>query len=332
MAEIAPHDLTTNTSHSPYVASSSTFFASLPAFKAFDGSDTTYWLGTNGGVDWLQMDLGFGYAATLDSYQIQVNSVPEPNRAPKDFTMQGSTDGSSFTTLDTQTSQTGWTSGERRTYTLGATSAAYRFFRLNITANNGDATYTQTAELYLLGTVTATLDVGFAPHDMTSGASHSPFVATASSNNGFDPAYQAFDGIEYPVEGGQRWIGVGSGVDWLKLDCGDRYILSSYAIAVYNADPTSAPQDWTMEGSNDDSSWSTLDTVTAQTGWTYPTDARVFTCDVATSAYRYFRLNITDNNGGATDTQVGELYLYGTLSNGAPNVIGANIPGQNFAY
>jgi hypothetical protein len=118
MAELAPHDLTSVYSHATYYVTASSFFATLPPWKAFDNS-TNYWIGTGGGVDWLQLDLGIGASATLSSYTIQVNVVPEPNRAPKNFTMKGSNDGTTWTTVDTQTNQTSWTSGEIRTFTLG---------------------------------------------------------------------------------------------------------------------------------------------------------------------------------------------------------------------
>jgi hypothetical protein len=62
--------------------------------------------------------------------------------------MQGSNDGTTWSTLDTQTNQTAWAVFESRLFTVTG-SAAYRYYRLNITANNGDATYTEVAELYL---------------------------------------------------------------------------------------------------------------------------------------------------------------------------------------
>ncbi len=148
--ELAPHDLTSDTSHPPYVSSASSFFAGLPAWKAFDGL-ANYWLGTGMGVDWLKLDLGAGIQASLSSYQVTVNIIPEPLRAPKNWTFEGSNDDSAWTVVDTQTNQLAWTSGETRTYTLGSPSAAFRYYRINISANNGDPDYTQIAELHMIG-------------------------------------------------------------------------------------------------------------------------------------------------------------------------------------
>ena len=62
-----------------------------------------------------------------------------------DFTLQYSDNGSTWTTAITVTGQTAWTANESRTFT-GA-SSAHAWWRLNITANNGDATYTEVCEL-----------------------------------------------------------------------------------------------------------------------------------------------------------------------------------------
>jgi hypothetical protein len=312
MAELAPHDLTSVYSHATYYVTASSFFATLPPWKAFDNS-TNYWIGTGGGVDWLQLDLGIGASATLSSYTIQVNVVPEPNRAPKNFTMKGSNDGTTWTTVDTQTNQTSWTSGEIRTFTLGATSAAYRYFRLDITANNGDATYTQVAELHLIGTQITAQASDFAPHDLTSNSSHSPIVTSATSFFSTLDAYHAFDGN---LDGSHRWLGQGSGVDSLTINfgSGNTFTLLGYWIALNTSisEPNRAPKNWTIEGSNNGSSWTTIDTVTNETAWTSAeSDVRSYTCDDITTAYQYFRLNITANNGDATYTQVAEMYLYG---------------------
>jgi hypothetical protein len=176
--EIGPHDLTTNNSHPPFVVSaSSDNFGSLPAFHAFDGTNT-YWLGTNGGIDWLQIDLGA--AQTLYSYSIKVNTIPEPARAPKNWTMQGSADGAAWNIVDTQTNQSAWTSGEIRTFVCAVATTPYRYFRLNITANNGDGTYTQVNEFSLFNNAVATNYVRVTGTRRQSLAAASPARLTAT--------------------------------------------------------------------------------------------------------------------------------------------------------
>ena len=70
-----------------------------------------------------------------------------PGRAPKSWSLLGSNDGVSWTTLDTQTNQADTVSGDTRTYTV-ASPGSYKYYRLNVTANNGDPII-QLAELQL---------------------------------------------------------------------------------------------------------------------------------------------------------------------------------------
>lgn len=146
--EFAPHYLTAN-SFPPYtITMSSVFSGTFTGYKAFDGAWGTaqYWVAsTNTG--WLQIDCGVGAAYNLESYTVKVNSIPEPNRAPKDWTVLGSNDASTWATLSTVTGQTSWGSAEERTFNVRGVSR-YRYFRIDVTANNGD-TYLSIAELYL---------------------------------------------------------------------------------------------------------------------------------------------------------------------------------------
>ena len=144
----APHNMTGASTPTPFVVSASSQYTSLEAYKAFDGAFGTgsYWI-TNGiPTGWLKIDLGSAFL--LRTYKVKVNTVPEPNRAPKDWTLEGSNDGSTWNVLSTVTNQTAWGNGEARTFTCSVTTTSYRYFRLNVSANNGDS-YLQTAELYL---------------------------------------------------------------------------------------------------------------------------------------------------------------------------------------
>lgn len=150
--DFAPHNMTSATNPAPYVISASSYFSSLPPYKAFDNvvAANQYWV-TNGiSTGWLQIYVADLYQ--LDNYSIRVNSIPEPNRAPKDWTMKGSIDGVNWDTLDTVTGQTTWTSGETRNFTCDVKGVGYSYFRLDVTANNGDA-YLQCGEMYLYGDI-----------------------------------------------------------------------------------------------------------------------------------------------------------------------------------
>ena len=106
--------------------------------KAFDRNPNTKWLG------WvptgaLQYDFGAGNALVVKRYTI--NSADVAARDPKDWQFQGSNDGSAWTTLDTQSNQSFVDRLRQNLYNIGNTTA-YRYYRLNITANNGDGSVT----------------------------------------------------------------------------------------------------------------------------------------------------------------------------------------------
>ncbi|HEY8991244.1 MAG TPA: LamG-like jellyroll fold domain-containing protein [Luteolibacter sp.] len=123
---------------------------------AFDGNPASKWFGWNAPTGWLQYDFGAGNAQVVKRYTI--NSADVPARDPKDWLFQGSQDGSTWTTLDTQNGQTFAINMGMNIYPIGNTTA-YRYYRINITANNG-ATGVAISELGLWGDSGRTLRDG----------------------------------------------------------------------------------------------------------------------------------------------------------------------------
>lgn len=311
LVDFAPSTLVYTPTDPPYEISASSFFAVYPPCNAFTtpGVNGPQWAGTGGGTDWIQFVTLTGEQNICVSYAIGMyDSVTA--RAPQDWTLQGSNDGgSTWTTVDTQTGQTGWTTSSNRTFTPAVQTTAYSSFRMNITANNGDGTYTSVANIHLYANSTSVVFPGhFSPLNMTSDTAPSPFVASASSTFSPGQEYYPFSGV-----GGQYWIGTGSGVDWLELDTG---FVAGYPLSVYSVRAQTinrAPKNFTMQGSNDGSTWTTLDTRTLQTGWAAG-EVRNYALGSLSANYRYFRLNITANNGDATYTEVAVLWLWGPTS------------------
>lgn len=115
------------------------------AAKAFDGSSGTKWM-TYSSTGWLAYTFGGGTSRTITSYAItSANDVP--TRDPRDWQLQGSNNGTSWTNIDTQTGQTFASRFERRVFTVYS-PGSYNRYRLNITQNNGEIR-TQFAELEL---------------------------------------------------------------------------------------------------------------------------------------------------------------------------------------
>lgn len=150
--------------------------------KAFDRNAGSKWLGGNNGVGWLQYDFGAGNAKTITRYDI-ISANDVPLRDPKDWQFQGSNDGTNWTTLDTQVGQVFPYRFFPKSYTF-ANTTAYRYHRLNITANNGGPTYPiQLSELALMVAV-----VPPAP------ATPSGLSATAVSSSQIDLSWTASSG------------------------------------------------------------------------------------------------------------------------------------------
>jgi regulation of enolase protein 1 (concanavalin A-like superfamily) len=125
------------------------------AAKAFDLNVGSKWLGS--AISWLQYDFGAGNAQTIKRYTVtSANDVP--TRDPKDWQFQGSNDGSNWATLDTRGNQSFGNRFEAKTYAI-ASPAAYRYYRLNVTANGGDSS-TQLSELGLFTDVGRTIPDG----------------------------------------------------------------------------------------------------------------------------------------------------------------------------
>lgn len=120
-------------------------------------------------------------------------------------------------------------------------------------------------------------------------------TASASTVSGSFAASKAFDGIK---ANGDGWRATTSNSGWLKYDLGsgNGVAINRYKLITANSGNTNVrPMTWTLEGSNDDSAWTTLDTVAD--GEIVDGVEKTFDF-VNSTAYRYYRINITATEGG----------------------------------
>lgn len=108
----------------------------------------------------LQYDFGSGNAKTITYYSLVGSNAGDTvaNRAPKTWIFEGSNNGSSWTTLDTQTNVPAWAGDEKRIYSISNTTA-YRYYRLNVSANQGATDVLQVKEMELLTSSQGTKDL-----------------------------------------------------------------------------------------------------------------------------------------------------------------------------
>lgn len=165
------------------------------AAKAFDVNVSTKWLGSV--VSWLQYDFGSGVTQTIKRYSVtSANDVP--GRDPKDWQFQGSNDGSTWTTLDTRSNQSFANRYQMNTYPV-ASPGAYRYYRMNIAANNGDTSSTQLSELGLY------TDVGHTVRNGTYSVLNRRSLKSLDAQNGATSNGTPLIQWSYTASSNQKW-------------------------------------------------------------------------------------------------------------------------------
>ena len=105
--------------------------------QAFDNDPWTRWYNGNthpSPTGWLRYDFGSGIAPVIKRYT--VTSADVVGREPTAWQFQGSNDGSTWTTLDTESGQAFSDPYKQKIYNIGNTTA-YRYYQINVTAGNG---------------------------------------------------------------------------------------------------------------------------------------------------------------------------------------------------
>lgn len=146
-ADIVP-TMTSNTAPSGTASASSVSGAGGEAWRVFDKSTSNGWVSASppsvGTPQWVQYQATS--AKTVTEYSIigLNTAIATPNsfiaaRTPRDWTFRGSNDGTSWTTIDTQTGHT-WTNLQKKNFIISS-PGAYSYYRVEITANNGDGSF-----------------------------------------------------------------------------------------------------------------------------------------------------------------------------------------------
>jgi len=142
--------------------------------------------------------------------------------------------------------------------------------------------------------------VEVSPNEWNPGGGYVEIDRTAGSTYGQEhPSYtgRAFDGATTDPNATGSWYAYSGG--WLSSgyvgkDYGSGNEKTVTRLGIYNESTANAAKDFTLEGSNDASSWTTLLTVTdasQTTAWVYHEVSN-------TTAYRYYRVNVSANRGG----------------------------------
>lgn len=156
----------------------------------------------------------------------------------------------------------------------------------------------------------AKLGTGKVTENMTNATTPSPQVVTRSAesaSSGSGAAYNIFGGTK--GSGSLYWqVTSFSGPDWVAIDLGDG---NATAVKRYKLHATSdqdrCARDFILQGSDDGSLWTDLDTQTNQS-WSSGYEEKSYSF-VNTTAYRHYRLYVTAIQSGST-LGIMELELY----------------------
>ena len=116
------------------------FDSSASTSTSFNGSSTT-------GIATYDFGVGAGVVAT--QYTVQYSATEVTGRSPNSWTFDGSNNGSSWTTLNSQSGKGGG-QGTKHTMQFSNTTN-YRYYRLNVTSNNGTGSELHAAEIEIMG-------------------------------------------------------------------------------------------------------------------------------------------------------------------------------------
>lgn len=154
---------------------------------------------------------------------------------------------------------------------------------------------------------------------MTSNTAPSPYVASASSEyvsqvgGGIFSAYLAFNGqmkTTAPLDCWATSNNINTG--HLQIDFGKPIEINVYSISTRGEKTTaqfaftSAPKSWKLKASNDSVSFDVIHEVSNETSWSENSSEKFFTLPKQVS-YRFYRLNVTQNNGNAYYLAIGQL-------------------------
>ncbi|WP_217235508.1 glycoside hydrolase N-terminal domain-containing protein [Streptomyces sp. AC555_RSS877] len=265
--------------------------------KTYDGNSSTKWciVGPGSKVQW-QAELPAPVAVA--SYSLtSANDVPQ--RDPQEWTLSGSADGATWTTLDRRTLAAPFESrGQTKEFTCDNT-AAYRFYRFDFVPRPG-VSHFQVSEIGLSG---ADLGGGGSMylsspsgHSKGSGAGTGSQATDISSSVDRDPATV------------WRVDAAAPAVVW-QADLPRVVAVTSYTLMAAPDRPQDDPRRWALEASQDGHAWVTLDTQNPGAPFAGRGERRTFRITNST-AYRVYRLTLTPG-ASSTGFQIAEIALEG---------------------
>jgi beta-glucosidase-like glycosyl hydrolase len=243
--------------------------------EAADGNMGTRWASLASDPQWIRFDLG----TARDIGRVVIHWETASSR---DYTIQGSNNDATWTTLATRANMT---TGQRTDDVTGLTGT-YRYIRIHGTARTTQYGHSiWEAEIYGPGSA----------QPPPGGTKWTVAAATASSTE-FGTPREAADGNM-----GTRWASLASDPQWIRFDLGTARDIGRVVIHW----ETASSRDYTIQGSNDDATWTTL-----ATRVNMPAGQRTDDVTGLTGTYRYIRIHGTARTTGYGHS-IWEAEIYG---------------------
>jgi hypothetical protein len=245
-------------------ASASSVGFGWAASGAFDGSTGgTGWHSGNNTLpttpEWIQYDLGAGNDKDIVEFAWAARSTYEAEQTPRDFQLQYSDNGTSWTTLYTRTEESGWTPSETRSWSSSTTTPALKeAWRLRTTAQANAVP--GVAELAMYTVIGGT-------NQCTGGT-----PAASSEYSWPNTAYYGFD-----ANNSTLWDARATSPQWLRYRFASAKNIVQYKItAGAGLNAGDAPTAFTLEYSDGSGGWVVADTRSGLAAWT-ANEQRTFT-------------------------------------------------------
>ncbi|MFJ8820850.1 discoidin domain-containing protein [Streptomyces sp. NPDC102467] len=272
--------------------SSSTENGGTPASAAVDGDTGTRWSSAATDSQWLQVDLG--RSATLSQIVLNWEAA-----YAKDYKIQASADGSTWTDLKTVTGGDGGTD----TLDVSGQGRYVRMYGVSRATQYGYSLW----EFQVFGSA-GTPPAGTCSTD---NAAKGRTATASSTENGGTPASAAFDG-----DSATRWSSQASDPQWVRVDLGSAQNICKVDLTWEAA----YAKEFKLQSSADGTTWTDLKTVTGATGGTASYDV--------SGSGRYLRVYGTAR-GTAYGYSLWEVAVHTTGGGTTPPVEGGGDLGSN---
>jgi fibronectin type 3 domain-containing protein len=269
-------------------ASASSSTSGYQVSNVNDGNQDSYWESNNNAFpQWAQIDLG----SATSVGQVTLKLPASWGARSQTLSVQGSTDGSSFSTLVASAAYS-FDPASANTVKISFAAATVRYVRVNVTANTGwPAAQLSEFEVYGATSSSGNLALG---RTMTASGSNAPYVP-GNAGDGDQSSYWESPSGAFP--------------QWLQVDLGSSVSVNKVVLRLPGStDWATRTETLAVQGSTNGSSFSDI---VASKGYTFdPSSGNTVTISFTATTTRYVRINVTANTGWPA-AQLSEFEVYG---------------------